>query len=525
MGLWYSKDTDMSLTAYADADHAGCQDTRRSTSGSSQFLGDKLFSWSSKRQKSTTISSTEAEYITLSGNMNSVVTQQVALDNALVDPAKRLKIERCNARIEFSKLLLHSIKYKLQKTTLTLKLSPCYLAFWITAEVLEIYMHQFWNTLNKIRNSDAYNFKLDKKKCRVDTKVYREILYIYPRILNQEFVVPPSEDELVLFIKELGYLADVKCYLQFIQIKCTSLGEHLLLLSTGVSMGKQQDLIDSKNDELKSCGFVSKTNESRKYRALIPYGMINQDIKDSEAYKTYYDYASGKFAPKKARKYKKIASPSRKLSPVLEAEPVKKPKRNKAPAKVTKDKGIDLLSDVALLEAIQLKKALKESKQETHKVHDSGSSEGVGSQPKVPNEHEDTTAGTNEGTDDESNDDSDDDNDDDNKDDDSKNDDDGDSDADDSEKTDSNDDENPKFTLKEDEEEENEEEYVILLNMDSLMMKSMKTCMEIALTSFRFDLVLIPAKSQTSSLLTISTPSTAATTTIPPSILSVSPLP
>ncbi|GKC74266.1 retrovirus-related pol polyprotein from transposon TNT 1-94 [Tanacetum coccineum] len=34
MGLWYSKDTDMSLTAYADADHAGCQDTRRSTSRS-----------------------------------------------------------------------------------------------------------------------------------------------------------------------------------------------------------------------------------------------------------------------------------------------------------------------------------------------------------------------------------------------------------------------------------------------------------------------------------------------------------
>ncbi|GKB29523.1 retrovirus-related pol polyprotein from transposon TNT 1-94 [Tanacetum coccineum] len=42
MGLWYSKDTDMSLTAYADADHARCQDTRRSTSGSAQFLGDKL---------------------------------------------------------------------------------------------------------------------------------------------------------------------------------------------------------------------------------------------------------------------------------------------------------------------------------------------------------------------------------------------------------------------------------------------------------------------------------------------------
>ncbi|GJY89693.1 retrovirus-related pol polyprotein from transposon TNT 1-94 [Tanacetum coccineum] len=66
MGLWYSKDTGMSLTAYSDAYHAGCQDTRRSTSGSAQFLGDKLVSWSSKKQKSTAISSTEAEYISLS---------------------------------------------------------------------------------------------------------------------------------------------------------------------------------------------------------------------------------------------------------------------------------------------------------------------------------------------------------------------------------------------------------------------------------------------------------------------------
>nr|GFA50267.1 hypothetical protein [Tanacetum cinerariifolium] len=38
MGLWYSKDTSMSLTAYADANNARCQDTRRSTSESTQFL-------------------------------------------------------------------------------------------------------------------------------------------------------------------------------------------------------------------------------------------------------------------------------------------------------------------------------------------------------------------------------------------------------------------------------------------------------------------------------------------------------
>ncbi|GKE62448.1 hypothetical protein Tco_1512815 [Tanacetum coccineum] len=67
MGLWYSKDTCMFLTAYAGVDHVRCQDTRCSTSGSAQFLGDKLVSWSSKKQKCTAISSTEAEYIALSG--------------------------------------------------------------------------------------------------------------------------------------------------------------------------------------------------------------------------------------------------------------------------------------------------------------------------------------------------------------------------------------------------------------------------------------------------------------------------
>ncbi|GKA80459.1 hypothetical protein Tco_0787151 [Tanacetum coccineum] len=67
MGLWYPKDSGFTLTAFADADYAGSQDTRRSTSGFAQFLGGRLVSWSSKKQKSTAISTTEAEYIALSG--------------------------------------------------------------------------------------------------------------------------------------------------------------------------------------------------------------------------------------------------------------------------------------------------------------------------------------------------------------------------------------------------------------------------------------------------------------------------
>ncbi|GKF38522.1 hypothetical protein Tco_0118583 [Tanacetum coccineum] len=71
----------MSLKAYSDAYHAGSQDARRSTSRSAQFLGDKLVSWSSKKQKSTVISSTEAEYIALSG----CCTQILSMHSQLTD--------------------------------------------------------------------------------------------------------------------------------------------------------------------------------------------------------------------------------------------------------------------------------------------------------------------------------------------------------------------------------------------------------------------------------------------------------
>ncbi|XP_066323353.1 uncharacterized mitochondrial protein AtMg00810-like [Miscanthus floridulus] len=56
------QDRDLPITAYSDADWAGCPDTRRSTSGFCVFLGDALVSWSSKRQPTVSRSSAEAEY-------------------------------------------------------------------------------------------------------------------------------------------------------------------------------------------------------------------------------------------------------------------------------------------------------------------------------------------------------------------------------------------------------------------------------------------------------------------------------
>ncbi|GJR84889.1 retrovirus-related pol polyprotein from transposon TNT 1-94 [Tanacetum coccineum] len=67
IGLWYLKDTDFELTDFSDSDHTGCLDSRKSTSGGIQFLGgDKLVSWSSKKQDCTSMSIAEAEYVSLS---------------------------------------------------------------------------------------------------------------------------------------------------------------------------------------------------------------------------------------------------------------------------------------------------------------------------------------------------------------------------------------------------------------------------------------------------------------------------
>jgi hypothetical protein len=61
-GLLLRASTDFSVTAYSDADWAGCPDPRRSSSDFYIYLGDSLVSWSSKRQSTVSHSSAEAEY-------------------------------------------------------------------------------------------------------------------------------------------------------------------------------------------------------------------------------------------------------------------------------------------------------------------------------------------------------------------------------------------------------------------------------------------------------------------------------
>ena len=81
LGLWYPRDSDFHLIGYSDADFAGCKIDRKSTSGSCQFLGDRLVSWYSKKQKSISTSTAEAEYIAA----GSCCAQILWMKNQLLD--------------------------------------------------------------------------------------------------------------------------------------------------------------------------------------------------------------------------------------------------------------------------------------------------------------------------------------------------------------------------------------------------------------------------------------------------------
>ncbi|WVZ88526.1 hypothetical protein U9M48_035043 [Paspalum notatum var. saurae] len=62
-GLWYSTDSSLSLLGFLDSDHTGCRIDRKSTSGTCQFLGTSLVSWSSRKKSSVATSTCEAEYV------------------------------------------------------------------------------------------------------------------------------------------------------------------------------------------------------------------------------------------------------------------------------------------------------------------------------------------------------------------------------------------------------------------------------------------------------------------------------
>nr|GEW94146.1 putative reverse transcriptase domain-containing protein [Tanacetum cinerariifolium] len=84
LGLWYPKDSSFDLTAYSDADHAGCHLDRKSTSGSVQFLGDKMIQVAQKKVKiafENADSSSRAELIPSKIKFGGVTTGTFSLNH------------------------------------------------------------------------------------------------------------------------------------------------------------------------------------------------------------------------------------------------------------------------------------------------------------------------------------------------------------------------------------------------------------------------------------------------------------
>ncbi|GJY67082.1 hypothetical protein Tco_0469320 [Tanacetum coccineum] len=118
---------------------------------------------------------------------------------------KRLEIGKCNERL--------NPRNKQREPTFqvvldALALTPSYSAFLTTADVPEVYVHQFWDSIHKYDTS--YRFRMDKKKkFDLNLEIFINIFQICPRVHGQNFNEPPTDEVIVFFFKELGHTREI----------------------------------------------------------------------------------------------------------------------------------------------------------------------------------------------------------------------------------------------------------------------------------------------------------------------------
>ncbi|GKA76670.1 hypothetical protein Tco_0783131 [Tanacetum coccineum] len=159
--------------------------------------------------------------------------------------------------------------------------------------------------------------------------------------------------------------------------------------------------------------FVSRHENTQVYGALLPKAMMNQSLLDFVAYKTYYGIATGAEPPKpkKIQKKSDLAisfeetssrnKPTKAKKYVASTKkPASKPKstKKKAPVNADRGKSLNILLEVALSEAAQLKEATKQSKKYFHISHESGSGDRADFESGVPNEQQRKISSTDKGT-------------------------------------------------------------------------------------------------------------------------------
>ncbi|GJS79668.1 hypothetical protein Tco_0729549 [Tanacetum coccineum] len=278
--------------------------------------------------------------------MSSVTAQQTKLDLELVPKENCLDIGKCNGRIPRG---FSPRKPTFQVTLDALALTPCYPAFLITADVPEVYMHQFWNCIYK--HDDFYKFNIDKKKRFKLTDLghtgvinslndvvvdqmhqpWRTFAALINRSLSGKMT---GLDKLRLSRAQIIWGMYFQKNIDYVEL----LREDFTYQIDNKEFKKQDKIYYprfTKDDHfINTLRFVSRKEASQKYGDVLPECLTSPAMKESKAYKTYLGFATGAVPPKAARKFKK-ASPSKKDNvPIPEdEEPVKEGKRLKIAAK------------------------------------------------------------------------------------------------------------------------------------------------------------------------------------------------
>nr|GEX29393.1 hypothetical protein [Tanacetum cinerariifolium] len=363
--LWYSKDSFVALTAFADADHVENGVIELYFVNTEYQLAD-LFTKALGRDRieflinklgmgSFTPETLKQLMDEVDKTMDTTIEQQADMDEALVPHAQRLRIGRSNFR------LLSDIKFKestLQLVYDVLRICPFFKAFLVTADVPEIYMQEFWATATV--HHHAIRFKMDNKKHIVKLESFRDMLHICLSVHGQSFIEPPFKEEILAFIRFLGHSAAIRTL-------------------TDVNINKLYQPWRSFAAIINKC----LTGKSSGYDSLR---LSQAQIMNSNAYKEYYAIATGAAPPKpKASARRTRSSSDTSITPPTAAASLRLTASAKG-KQTAKAKSLSALFEVAMTEAQQLKLVTKRSMQQMHisQANGSGADEGTGSITGVP---------------------------------------------------------------------------------------------------------------------------------------------
>nr|GFB65025.1 hypothetical protein [Tanacetum cinerariifolium] len=328
------------------------------------------------------------------------IDQQVALDEALVPHASRLRIGKSNFHLRSD---ITSKESTLQLVYDVLRLTPFYKAFSVTADVPEIYMQKLWATV--MVHHYSIRFKMDNKKRIVNLEYFREMMHRCPRHPGQTFDDLPFEEEILAFLRflrhsgEIKKLIDVninklhqpwrsfaaiinKCpsekstgydSLRLSQLRffrdCTTrrmftkvIIHYFMTKDPSIPRRNKVNWHYVRDDQMFTMiKLVSRHQNTQQFGVMLPIELTNKDIRNSEAYKDYYAVALGAAPPKtKASVWKTKSSFDTSITlPTVASTRLSTSAKGKQSAKASKAKSLTVLSEVAMTEAEQIKLATK----------------------------------------------------------------------------------------------------------------------------------------------------------------------